>query len=531
MERRAQKDTAMRYILFSWSNPPLVAIVHDFLCHLPEEVHQSSLVVTTSFSGALHFKSHGYRSVALDQIKPNLPEIRLVDNNFSYDELTDVSYFDRLLHWQHTPLDSLPVAPDMDYYCRLSVYYLAVFYPLFSVIEPTVLFTWNGMLTIPKALAVLGRHWNIPCYFMERGLLPETLSIDPQGVNYGSRIAGAQWQHNVVEDLSDAERTLLEKEAAALHAEKKSIVNMGAELSHDALRSTYGIDPSMKVVLLVLQIEKDSNIIFYSPHYKKMTDIIRDVSVALEKIDNVFLCVKPHPEDIDRLDELSASISVRGTIISDVSLYSLLEVSDVVICVNSTVGLEALLQRKQVIVLGNAIYSHKGFTHDLDRPDQLAPLIRKALRCAACSEFDVEALYLFCKYLKKHTLFKLQGDDLWQSRQIILKEIAQASARAEPQEIPCAPATRSFIMKKLEENNLFHDAMRDGCTILLHSRSYYPFLEDLASNIIHIRSRFVLYVYLFTRIIGKRCVVVEGKPCWFIRIVCRLHSWILIGKS
>lgn len=80
-------------------------------------------------------------------------------------------------------------------------------------------------------------------------------------------------------------------------------------------------------------------------------NLIRDVGSAVKSLGNASLVVKLHPnEKADRFDKI---IKKEGwdfaSITESVDLYELINISDVVITINSTVGLEAIIMGKRLI--------------------------------------------------------------------------------------------------------------------------------------------------------------------------------------
>jgi CDP-glycerol glycerophosphotransferase (TagB/SpsB family) len=197
-------------------------------------------------------------------------------------------------------------------------------------------------------------------------------------------------------------------------------------------------------------MERDSNIISYSPHYRQMPAIIRDLARAVQDLPDVCLIVKPHPEDRDRLAELRSFGSARVRLSEDLSLPSLLAIADVVVTVNSTVGLEALTRRKPVLVLGQAIYGEKGFTFDLESPARLPERLRESLAAAQNGRFNEAAFHRFLAYLLTHSLFRLNGPDPWGSRDHISQRILSAAASTRGAAPPHSPKLETLRTKNRE---------------------------------------------------------------------------------
>jgi hypothetical protein len=197
-------------------------------------------------------------------------------------------------------------------------------------------------------------------------------------------------------------------------------------MSSVQIKEYLNIPPENSIILLPLQIEADSNILYYSPHYASMLEIIKDIQKVLKNKENITLVVKPHPEDKNRMEEIKSIIGEQSRVVTDINLYSLLKISDIVVVVNSTVGLEALTQRKPVVVLGNAIYGSKGFTYDLKEKSSLKNLIYQALADSDSDSFNEMEFFRFFVYLLKNSLFNLnREEDIWGSREHISQTIVK----------------------------------------------------------------------------------------------------------
>jgi capsular polysaccharide export protein len=94
-----------------------------------------------------------------------------------------------------------------------------------------------------------------------------------------------------------------------------------------------------------------------------MRETFLDIYSVLNTQDSSFL-IRPHPEETpETLINIPRFNNVK--ISSEKSLDYWLDWSDLVVTINSTVGLEALIKGKQVISLGQSIYSSAGLTTDL----------------------------------------------------------------------------------------------------------------------------------------------------------------------
>jgi hypothetical protein len=420
----------IRILAFSWSNPILVESYLNLVGFLKSRFNTEFYFITNNSSGKLMFLEKGINAFTVSELCSYIPPD--YDAGISRDDRDSLSEFDRKISDIKGPKQIV------------TAYSL-----LFDTIEPNIVLTWNGVCLLQKTLSFLAERKGVPIFFLERGLLPGTLVIDPKGVNYGSHIAGSGWDSENVPVPGHEKTEALRQYCKRLQKEGQTIVEHGRELSASEMRQQLDISRNDRVVLLPLQIEYDSNIVYYSPYYKKMMDIIKDMEEAIKGINNVIMIVKPHPEDRDRLSELESICSSRTRISMDISLGSMLRIADVVVAVNSTVGLEALTQYKPVVVLGRAIYGEKGFTFDLDEKGNLRERLKQALDAAEKGLFNEDLFLNFLSFLLEQCLFSLDADDKWGSRENIAKKIISAGT-----EISKRPLNITSVIKKLFDNNL-----------------------------------------------------------------------------
>ena len=283
---------------------------------------------------------------------------------------------------------------------------------VFKHVQPNAVFTWNGGVIEPKIPAEIAKKHGLPAYFFERGFFPHTLVIDPKGVNFGSHIAGDGWRE-VGFSVSEDDLRGMREYIDGYHRNAETVVRQAQRvLTKAELYKELRIAEGKKIILFPLQIEADTNIIMYSPHFKTMPEIIMQMQNLLEReFADYVLVVKPHPEDKDRMAEFGDIFSDQSRLVSDVNLHSLIQAADVVLTINSNVGLEALTYYKPVIVLGMAIYSHKGATYDInDKADIAMKLAEVGAALPAGKKRKVDELIY---YLLRHYLYFSNGEEVF----------------------------------------------------------------------------------------------------------------------
>ncbi|MCE1056025.1 hypothetical protein [Pseudomonas alloputida] len=222
-----------------------------------------------------------------------------------------------------------------------------------STCKPDKIVVWNGFTGyVANILRLISEQRKIPSAFLERGLLKNSLFIDRQGVNGAS-------------SLNSVTAIVLDALTVSAQQQEKII-----ELFQVAPEQPEKPKSQIRNVFFPLQVQLDTNIIMYSP-YRSMRQAFFDIYDALNKSPSNFL-VRPHPEE---LPETSPNIPRYENVKTSTAqtLDHWLEWSDIVVTINSTVGLEALIKGKKVITLGGSIYSCAGLTSSLTKDLDLSP--------------------------------------------------------------------------------------------------------------------------------------------------------------
>lgn len=409
----------MKIVVFTWHSRKNLELVLPLARYLDEHCGAEIEFITSDTSGKISLAVEGYRACTVN-------ELILA---FADDPDPDPGEFDPRLgaldlkvNWLWTPPDVLtpPSGATMasETYRRWKVVqFLRSYDGFLREVRPQVVLTWNGTLAITRCLTEAARKYELGCFFMERGLIPGTLVVDTEGVNYESALAGSLAA--TASAPTPERRAAIESLCRDLRAGARSVVNTGSDIEEQDLIKRLDLDTQSTIILLPLQIENDTNIVENSPLVKSMVTMIAEVEKA---IDGLACCVvvKPHPEDARRRDVIERACAGPQLRCSwDSSLHSLLAVSDRVIVINSTVGLEALMQNIPVIALGNSVYNKKGFTNDVE---DFADL-RDAILRPPATPYATESYWQFMNELISNGLFSYDEEDPWGNRESIGKRV------------------------------------------------------------------------------------------------------------
>lgn len=401
------QDWSGDIVAFCWSAPEIVAAATELAKELRKRHQLRTTFVVDMPDGKFQFLCAGQRAFTMHELIAALPGATA---ELSASEAEWATDFDRKVNRSNFARPETLTA----------AYGVAL-----DALGAGCAFTWNGSYSIQRCLALAAKRRNLPCFFLERGLLPGKLVVDPIGVNYGSHLAGPRWadiDHGLYED--DERRA--ELFCRRLVESQQTVVGRGKQAASGDVRKDLDIPEHARVVLFPLQIEVDSNIVLYSPVYKDMLTALTDVQEALAPYEDIYLIVKPHPESKTTFDELKSICGPRTRLTTDYNVRSLLGLTSAVVVINSTVGIEAMTEGKPVVALGNASYTQKKCTFDLSEFDSLQDCIDAALSHSEMPPERRRAFHEFLVYLLRNCLFELGENDEWGSRERITGMMAAA---------------------------------------------------------------------------------------------------------
>lgn len=203
--------------------------------------------------------------------------------------------------------------------------------------NPDRIVIWNGYTGyVANTLRLMSEKEGIETAYIERGLFKDSLFIDKKGVNGGSTISSISPDIFDALEISDNKNLYITKTFLdrTPHHRRESI--------------------KQKTIFFPLQVQLDTNILLYSP-YRTMREAFLQIYNNLNSPNTQFV-VRPHPEE-DSIQKTNIPRLQNVSIQEGETLDHWISESDLVVTINSTVGLEALLQAKSVICLGKSIYS------------------------------------------------------------------------------------------------------------------------------------------------------------------------------
>lgn len=274
--------------------------------------------------------------------------------------------------------------------CRASYYF-----SYFSSHDIDTVIVWNGMKQPNKTPYEVAKACGIKTQLFENGLLPNTTVLDPKGVNaLNSMPRDASFYLNW--DSGSTEKSELSSNLVkrAPHKNRKS----------DDAQVTL----PERFIFVPFQVPNDTQIVCHSPWIKSMEAFYEELEKAVNFMDSdVKFVVKEHPSWPRSFVDLHHK-NPQIIFANNNETSSLIQESEAVLTINSTVGIEALLLNKKVITLGNTFLNIQGLVKHCESSKELADAITELKTW----NFDPILRVQFLDYLANEYLIKQSWNNL-----------------------------------------------------------------------------------------------------------------------
>ena len=295
--------------------------------------------------------------------------------------------------------------------CYFSLIYLKFKY-VFSKNAPKVVCMWNGHRLPEMAIRAASNAHDIRIAYFENGLLPETTTLDFSGVNAFSSIPRATefyeryFQNNECKSLSSTRLSIRKP-----HKNKAKLAGSNEYLG--------------QYIFVPFQVNFDSQVIINSPWLNSMEAFYEVLLSVVDMIDSdLTIVIKEHPSDpqvyVDSYEEHSRIKFVGG------DTEELIRGAEAIITLNSSVGIEAAMLEKKVIVLGNACYAISGMMQVAQTEAELIAILNGVRDWMP----DIEVTRAFFAYLKADYLLPGSWQDQIKGVEVAHKELFEKKMQA-----------------------------------------------------------------------------------------------------
>jgi capsular polysaccharide export protein len=251
-----------------------------------------------------------------------------------------------------------------------------------------VLVIWNGIRDDLSSYVEAARKVGMPVAHMEIGYWPSRTQLDPDGVNVSSLAASAGpdvWESTPV--APDIWSHSFRQRPLEFTPKIEALPGDEQPLPKDYL-------------FWPLQLDLDTQILFYSPWVPSMKDCLSLLSPNVLSALSLSLVAKEHPSSRERDRGVALEMEAsRPEVVwaRHRTAQDLIENSRAVVTINSSVGLQALCARKKVIVLGRALWARPEWCLMPKNAEELAWVAREGL---AQFEPDWDACGRFMTWLR-----------------------------------------------------------------------------------------------------------------------------------
>jgi capsular polysaccharide export protein len=178
-----------------------------------------------------------------------------------------------------------------------------------------------------------------------------------------------------------------------------------------------------KVNILILgQCNVDTVITYDCPNYSSTIFAYKDLLDKLHHFKNINVLVKLHPGDKEQykkeIQELVSKFDEIQLVDNEVNTYSLMEVFDKGITINSQTGLEMLAHGKNVLTLGESFYTNQGFGLRLSDYRLLEDALKTLIETEV-TDIDKKKIFAYLySYLYEYLIDRNNYTDLYIAKKI-----------------------------------------------------------------------------------------------------------------
>jgi capsular polysaccharide export protein len=316
-----------------------------------------------------------------------------------------------------------------------------------------VICLFNGYHWIDQVARYLAEIKGIKVVYLEDGLFrPYTVTCDTKGINAASSVPREpEFYDSIIVDEEKLKKYIFKPENSLfLISKKESLfkigfvkalsmfgglirlhpnyyvhINWSHAISYFLFKILYSRRNNDAIVLpeefvfVPFQVSRDTQIFYNSPNIKKMEQLLESVHIAVSRLNqedgrNVKIVVKEHPEDMSRNNykELKEKYKNNQDVIfvQKFNIKKLIKQSLVVITINSTVGIEALVQNKKVITLGEALYNIGGIVQKCTDPSRLYDSLKSILEKPVNTERIQKFIYFLRFYYQVEGVINIPNE-------------------------------------------------------------------------------------------------------------------------
>lgn len=323
----------------------------------------------------------------------------------------------------------------------------------FSDNSTDLVIVWGGTKYFSCIPATLAKQKNINCIFIEKGLFPFTLQVDDTGVNASSQLKNefGSISYNVLSHSLEFYQSKVKQpwyfsqplNAISAFIKIKYLINdyglleLFVKIFHkyfdtkllkkfkykDNWKVTDPISNSESIVckdyiFIPFQVSYDSQLLVHGNWINDNISLVEFVCRSLNELGLIIkIVVKEHPREYVNYN-FRKKLSKYNVLFSNAGTVDLIQKSKLIVTINSTVGFEAIVFNKPVVITGNAFYESIPVILKSNCQEELTLNLKRVLMTdIKFNESEVNKyvstvynIMVKCNYVSPE---KIEIDDLW----------------------------------------------------------------------------------------------------------------------
>lgn len=277
-----------------------------------------------------------------------------------------------------------------------------------TMLKPNLLLIKGGTRLQEASFRVIAQELGIPMLLTERGAFSNSVFLDPNDT-FSDMLRPLPENSS---DISNEHGCAVAGYIRNYMKTDLSAHEQPATVGQHALRSKLGLRQNERIIFYAAQVEDDANMLLCSPSFLTNFSFLTYIASAMRGIKDAVLVAKPHPKEAKTIPDLSSKFGINIVVEREINIKDILPLASVVTTINSTVGFEALLYNRPVVVGGNAHYSHRGFTFDVSRSEGLISTdeLHAFLKNPRFTDEQIQQKDKYVKGLFKHSLYFMEPE-------------------------------------------------------------------------------------------------------------------------
>lgn len=249
-------------------------------------------------------------------------------------------------------------------------------------LNPSLIICFNRETPLNALLRIIANKLSIPILFVEGGILPGTIEFDSVGNEalswpvrhldkFNQLEINEEDRNRTIKFISFLRENKISRKTQSLGGVGKNIdeKNRGRPLLFFAGSNERGTG---------IYLKESKEFKEYSPFFSGNEDALMSLIELAEKHD-WFVVFKPHPIET-AYGKICNIKNPRLHIERDANIFDLIDISNVTMTITSGISGISLIHGKPSILLGKNGLFGKGATYDLDKRENIGPLIAKAIK-------------------------------------------------------------------------------------------------------------------------------------------------------